>query len=72
MVRLVRMIKLYKYAATAQEKTQSLKNVNTADSVVESKEEEMPQESHVGAAMSDLTNRRCVRTRGVVWSCVLL
>lgn len=44
MVRLVRLIKLYKYATAKKEE--------------EGNDEDMPEESRVGAAMADLTNRR--------------
>lgn len=50
MVRLIRMVKLYKYAVLAYAFVTGRK-----DLVVE---EEDQSESRVGAAMSDLTNRR--------------
>jgi hypothetical protein len=49
MVRLVRLVKLYKYYATAM-------SAKDKTEVVKEKE----KESHVGAAMSDLTNRRVI------------
>jgi hypothetical protein len=63
MVRLVRLVKLFKYASIAtasshQDKNEMLKGVSTADSLTE-KLGELPKESHVGAAMSEITNRRC-------------
>jgi hypothetical protein len=55
------MAKLYKYATNANEKSEQLKNVNSViEAVKEEVNTEMPKESHVGAAMSDLTNRRSV------------
>lgn len=47
------MIKLYKYAS----KVKKDKDGNVIKG--EDEEEDAPAESRVGAAMSDLTNRRC-------------
>jgi hypothetical protein len=52
MVRLVRLIKLYKYSSIKR------KPENTTET--ENEGEEAPAESRVGAAMSDLTNRRVI------------
>ena len=49
MVRLVRLIKLYKYSAIKRKPEETDNEV-----------EEAPAESRVGAAMSDLTNRRVI------------
>lgn len=51
------MIKLYKYASSANEKKEKMLKSGTA---VSEEEEDEPKESHVGAAMSDLTNRRVI------------
>lgn len=56
MVRLIRLVKLYKYVSTATGKQND--KVKTGGDAEE--EEEMAPESHVGAAMSDLTNKRLV------------
>lgn len=52
MVRLVRLIKLYKYSALKRTEAVEEENANPV--------EEAPAESRVGAAMSDLTNRRVI------------
>ena len=73
-VRLVRMVKLYKYISREQEKTEgdisasreghssrsrSMEKKNKSKSKEESGDAlDLPPESHVGAAMSDLTTRR--------------
>ena len=57
MVRLVRLVKLYKYYQESQERN---KKVLLAAEKAEDDEDDLPAESHVGAAMSDLTNKRVV------------
>jgi len=52
MVRLVRLIKLYKYSAPKRTEAVEEEKANAV--------EEAPAESRVGAAMSDLTNRRVI------------
>lgn len=63
MARLVRMIKLYKYAVAAAEKKKQIQLRKEKGEVVEEEEDTDEfgrplTESRVGAAMSDLTNRR--------------
>lgn len=55
MVRLIRMVKLYKYASklTKSETANTIVNADGAS-------EELPPESRVGAALTDLTNRRVI------------
>ena len=61
-VRLVRMVKLYKYYTKNKEKEEhQLMEDHDPDVIIEKKDEVvMPPESHVGAAMSDLTTRRVI------------
>lgn len=59
MVRLVRMAKLYKYATAAADRESKAK-LKSQNGVAQADDDEMPPESKVGAAMSDLTNRRVI------------
>lgn len=61
MVRLVRLVKLYKYAQQAKElkkKQDADKAKVAAGGTIDDNDEIVIEESHVGAAMADLTNKR--------------
>ena len=56
MVRLIRLAKLYKYASKLKSKDETECVVVDADGEVE----DLPQQSRIGSALTDLTNRRVI------------
>ncbi len=64
MVRLIRLVKLYKYTSKIREKEEELskegENKDEKDNDEEEEDSNSGQESRVGAAMTDLTNRRVI------------
>jgi len=60
MVRLIRMVRLYKYATKLSTSANASEGEVTVVTNVEGEAEEITQESRVGAALTDLTNRRVI------------